>query len=114
MSSQDFDHLVEEALASIPARFRFRLRNLIVRVELEPPRPGLLGLFQGRPLTERSHLDPAELPATITIYQRAHERAALSFPHLRQLVFDTVWHEVAHYFGMDERQVRQWERRRRR
>lgn len=54
------------------------------------------------------------LPDQITIYQGPHERAARSEAHLEEMVYETVWHEIAHYFGMDEAQVRQAERRRRR
>ena len=81
-------------------------------VEKEPPRPGLLGLYHGRPLTVRSVSDPFAMPDTITIYQGPHERMARSKTELEQAVADTIWHEIAHYFGMDEPQVRRAERAR--
>ena len=112
MHSSEFDALVEKAFRAIPARFRRRLHNLALVVEREPPRPGLLGLYQGRPLPTRSVADGFTLPDRITIYQGPHERLARDLPHLEKLLRDTVWHEVAHYFGMDERQVRLAERRR--
>ena len=114
MTQGDFDKLVERALAAIPSRFRRRLDNVAVVVEAEPSRPGLLGLYQGRPLTERSVNDGFAMPDRITIYQGPHERLAGSRAELEKIVYDTVWHEVAHYFGMDERQVRSAERRRER
>ena len=80
-------------------------------VEKEPPQPGLLGLYQGRPMTERSVGDPFAVPDRITIYQGPHERMARSVRELEAIVEDTVWHEVAHYFGMNERQVERAERR---
>lgn len=112
MRSRDFDRLVESAVASIPKRFRERMANLAIVVEPEPPRPGLLGLYHGRPLPMRSVSEPFALPDTITIYQGPHERMARDETELERIVGDTVWHEVAHYFGMDERQVRNAERRR--
>jgi predicted Zn-dependent protease with MMP-like domain len=114
MSPKDFDRLVEECLDVIPRRFRPLLHNIVFVVEQEPPRPGLLGLYEGRPLTERSLAEPARMPDRITIFQGPHERMARDEEHLRRLVRETVWHEVAHYFGMDERQVLRAERRRRR
>ena len=81
-------------------------------VEREPPRPYLLGLYEGRPLTSRSVSDGFVLPDRITIYQGPHERLARDRLHLEELLRDTVWHEVAHYFGMDERRVRRAEKRR--
>jgi predicted Zn-dependent protease with MMP-like domain len=114
MEPRDFDALVEQAIKKIPRRFRRRLQNVVFVVEAEPPRPGLLGLYEGRPLTLRSVSDGFYMPDRITIYQRPHERMSGSLPELRKLVEETVWHEVAHYFGMDEALVRQAERKRRR
>ena len=118
MTSADFDRLVERALAGIPARFRMRMKNVALVVEPEPPpMPGggtLLGLYQGRPLTARSVFESFSMPDRITIFQGPHERMARNPAHLEELVKETVWHEIAHYFGMDEKQVRQAEHRRRR
>jgi predicted Zn-dependent protease with MMP-like domain len=124
MDPAQFDELVARAYARIPKRFRSRLRNIALMVEAEPSaaqlarggvrRGGtLLGLYEGRPLTSRSVFEPFAMPDRITIFQGPHERLACSPEHLASMVADTVWHEVAHYFGMDERQVRAAERRRR-
>lgn len=124
MSPDEFDRLVQGAYARIPSRFRKRLQNIAVMVEPEPTpaqlaRAGtgrggtLLGLYEGRPLTARSVFESFAMPDRITIFQGPHERLAHSEAQLRQMVDDTVWHEVAHYFGMDERRVRAAERTRR-
>jgi len=124
MTPEQFDALVERAFARIPARFRKRLQNVALMVEPEPSpaqlaaagiRGGgtLLGLYQGRPLTTRSVFESFSLPDRIIIFQGPHERLARDPAHLEKLVEDTVWHEVAHYFGMDERRVREAEWRRR-
>ena len=129
MRPDEFDKLVEAAYARIPARFRRRMKNIALVVEPEPtaaqlahagfphspngPRGTLLGLYEGRPLTSRSVFEPFAMPDRITIFQGPHERLARSPEHLARMVEDTVWHEVAHYFGMDERQVRAAERARR-
>ncbi|MCL4841703.1 MAG: metallopeptidase family protein [Bryobacteraceae bacterium] len=112
MDPRDFDRLVDDAMRVIPPRFRPRLRNLVFVVEPEPPRPGLLGLYEGRPLTLRSSFEPVAFPDRITIFQGPHERMARNEAELRQLVEETVWHEVAHYFGLDEQQVQRAERAR--
>jgi predicted Zn-dependent protease with MMP-like domain len=123
-TSQSFDRLVADAWARIPARFRRRMKNIALLVEDEPnpaqlsrgrvPHGStLLGLYEGRPLTQRSVFESFAMPDRITIFQGPHERLARSPEDLARLVEDTVWHEVAHYFGMDERQVRAAERRRR-
>jgi predicted Zn-dependent protease with MMP-like domain len=124
MRPADFDLLVEDAYARIPARFRKRLKNVLITVEPEPSPAQLtrtrtpsgstlLGLYEGRPLTRRSVFDQYTMPDRITVFQGPHERLAQSPEHLAQLVKDTIWHEVAHYFGMNELQVRTAERKRR-
>jgi predicted Zn-dependent protease with MMP-like domain len=112
MSPDKFDKLVDESMNVIPARFRPLLDNLVFVVEREPRDPGLLGLFEGRPLTERTSAETFSPPSRITIYQGPHERMATSPRHLRKLVEETIWHEVAHYFGLDEREVLRAEGRR--
>ncbi len=112
MRPEDFDKLVERALRSIPARFRRRLENVAIVVEQDSANGSLLGLYEGRPLPQRSVSEGFALPDKITIYQRPHERLARDEEHLEQLVRDTVWHEIAHYFGMDEAEVRRAEERR--
>ncbi|MGO9229020.1 MAG: metallopeptidase family protein [Bryobacteraceae bacterium] len=124
MRPDEFDKLVADAFARIPSRFLRRMKNIAMMVEAEPtseqlargrvPRAGtLLGLYEGRPLTRRSVFDSFAMPDRIVIFQVPHERLARSPAHLAQMVEDTVWHEVAHYFGMNESQVRAAERRRR-
>ena len=124
MLPAEFDRLVAAAVERIPARFRKRMKNIAVMVEPEPapgqlararvPRGGtLLGLYEGRPLTGRSVFEGFAMPDRITIFQGPHERLARSPEHLAEMVWDTVWHEVAHYFGMNELQVRTAERKRR-
>ncbi|HUE22759.1 MAG TPA: metallopeptidase family protein [Bryobacteraceae bacterium] len=123
MLPDEFDKLVQEAYGRIPSRFRKRLQNVAMLVEAEPtpaqlaeggvgPGSTLLGLYQGRPLTQRSVFESFAMPDRITIFQGPHERLARGDAQLRQMVEETVWHEVAHYFGMDERQVRAAEKRR--
>ena len=123
MSPHEFDRLVASAYARIPARFRKRLKNVALLVEPEPSAAQLgrvrvagsstlLGLYEGRPLTTRSVFEPFSMPDRITIFQGPHERLARSPAALRRMVEDTVWHEVAHYFGMSEEQVRAAELRR--
>jgi predicted Zn-dependent protease with MMP-like domain len=123
MLAPDFDALVERALKRIPSRFRRRLENVAIVVEREPsagqldagrvPRGDtLLGLYEGRPLPKRSVAEAFAMPDRITIFQGPIERMARSYPDLERIVYETLWHEIAHYFGMDEPQVRDAERRR--
>jgi predicted Zn-dependent protease with MMP-like domain len=124
MQRQPFEALVEEAWLRIPPRFRRRIRNLAIVVEDEPGpdslslgrvRPGhtLLGLYHGVPLSQRGLSYGMVLPDKISLFQGPIERAARHPANIPELVYQTLWHEIAHYFGMNEQQVRAAEHKRR-
>ena len=98
--------------------------GLVVFVQDEPswedlragrvPRGGtLLGLYQGVPLAKRGVHYGMVLPDRVTLFQGPIERAARSRQDVAQTVYDTLWHELAHHLGMNEKEVRAAERRRR-
>jgi predicted Zn-dependent protease with MMP-like domain len=107
-SPPDFDQLVSDALDQLPDDIRGRMTNVAVTVEDEPP-PGqnLLGLYEGVPWGRRGPYYSGALPDKITIYRVPLERIAAGDPErLRALVRRTVFHEIAHHFGIsDERLV---------
>lgn len=123
MRRDDFERLVEEAWETIPENFREQFSNLTVLVEDEPsaehlasagvpPSHTLLGLYQGIPLSQRGWNYNMALPDQVTIFQGPIERAARSRREIPRIVYETLWHELAHHLGMDEKEVRQAERRR--
>ena len=106
-SEATFDELVAQAIDTLPAWVLDRLENVQVRVEERPPddQPNLMGLYHGIPLTERGNDYTWALPDQITLYRSTIEQVAEGRPErVRQVVRDTVVHEVAHFFGIsDER-----------
>jgi predicted Zn-dependent protease with MMP-like domain len=102
MTAAEFEIEVEKALRRIPLRFRKRLHNVSIVVEKEAPRRNLLGLYEGLGM----------LPDRITLFQKPIEREARGPADVPRVIAETLWHEIAHYFGMDERQVQTAERRR--
>ena len=120
MNRKEFESLVEEALQTIPRRFRKAMKNLAIVVEDEPPPEvldemeieppdTLLGLYQGTPLTERSWDYGNALPDRILIFQGPHERAAEDDDDLVVAIGETLIHEIGHYFGMSEDQIEEIE-----
>jgi predicted Zn-dependent protease with MMP-like domain len=112
-----FEQHVAEALASIPKRFRNAMQNVAIVVEDEPspalladmgiePPDTLLGLYQGTPLTERPWDYGNALPDRVLIFQGPHERAADDEDDLVVAIGETLIHEIGHYFGMSEEQIR--------
>ena len=127
MRTLDYREIKKEVgrvIDRLPRSFRERLLNVefvveerpsieLLRAEgLDPRHDTLYGIYQGIPLPDRSSLDPPLLPDKITIFA---EPLLEDFPdpeELREEIRLTVLHEIAHYFGMDEGQVRRAERRR--
>ena len=119
MNRPEFEKLVWEGVRALPEKFRKKIKNVAVLVEDEPSEDvrreeglgegeTLLGLYRGIPATERGDLYGVgpTLPDTITIYQKSIEAEARGNPQkIRAIVADTVWHEYAHYFGLDEHEV---------
>ncbi|WP_188894942.1 metallopeptidase family protein [Microlunatus endophyticus] len=97
-----FEEMVAEALDGLPHELAELMSNVAVTVEHDRGPRGLLGLYQGIPLTERTTSYSAVLPDHITIYRRA----ICAICHTEEEVVDqvrrTVVHEVGHHFGIDD------------
>jgi predicted Zn-dependent protease with MMP-like domain len=105
-----FEKLVEQSLKRLPRVFREKLTNIAIIIEDLPPHepePGtlLLGLFHGVPRTEKSTFAPTP-PDRIFLYQKNIEAICHSDEEIRRQVRDTLLHEVGHYFGMSEDELR--------
>lgn len=124
MSDEEFEQLVNAGIEAIPKKFLALLDNVAVTIEQEP-NPAqvktyqlthgrtLLGLYEGVPQSKRGTNYTAVLPDKITIFRGPILRIAQEPDRIKQMVKDTVWHEIAHHFGMDEQEVRNAERKRR-
>jgi predicted Zn-dependent protease with MMP-like domain len=115
MDRERFEHLVAEAIDSLPDDFRQRMNNVAVVVEDTPsPRDArrfargrlLLGLYQGQPLTRRDSRYGMAFPDKITIYQVNIESICRTEDDIRRQVRKTVLHEIAHHFGIDDHRLR--------
>ncbi len=118
--SDTFEQLVEEGYEKLPEWVRAKIKNVAILVEDEPSAEvraieglgddeTLLGYYQGIPLTARGeeYGVGVTMPDTITLYRRPIEIAAEEdgLP-VAQVIAETIWHEFAHHFGMDEHEVR--------
>src|SRR6266403_6325535 len=116
MNREHFARVVEEALDSLPQEFRSRIQNVAVLVEDVPPNqtspePGqkrrlLLGVFHGVPTTKKSVFDLSTGPDHIVLYQKNIEAVCSNDEEVREQIRLTVIHELGHYFGMSEDQLR--------
>lgn len=120
-----FDSAITAAVESIPQHLREKIKNVAFVVEDEPSSDvreqegladdeTLLGYYQGVPNSVRgdSYGIGMTMPDTITLYRNPiRAEAGDDEEQLRQIIYETVLHEVAHYFGMDEDEVHTWEER---
>jgi predicted Zn-dependent protease with MMP-like domain len=109
---EDFEGLVEEAIASLPADLRRFMSNVAIVVEDEPPEGlPLLGLYQGLPLIRRTSAYAGVAPDKITIYRGPLERlTGGDAERLRAQVRRVVLHEIAHHFGIGDERLRELDR----
>ena len=97
-----FEEMVATALDSLPAELGRLMSNVAVTVEHDPGPPGLLGLYEGIPLTSRTSQYAGVLPDRITIYRLAICAICRTEDEVAGEVRRTVIHEVAHHFGIDD------------
>ena len=104
MSREVFEELVVEALDEVPAELMALVDNCVVLVEDDPPagEPGLLGLYDGTPLTERDSGYTMRLPDRITIFRNPTLAICDDEADVVEEVHITVVHEIAHHFGIDD------------
>lgn len=124
LNREEFEEIVNEGIKAIPEKFLQKLKNVEIVIEDEPTLAQrkklnlhsgwtLFGLYEGVPQLERGAGYNAVLPDKITIFQNPIEAAAGDEKDIKEIVKNTVWHEIAHHFGMNEARVRQAEARRR-
>lgn len=97
-----FEEMVATALDSLPAELGRLMSNVAVTVEHDPGPPGLLGLYEGIPLTSRTTQYAGVLPDRITIYRQAICAICRTEAEVADQVRRTVIHEIAHHFGIDD------------
>ncbi len=126
MRRNEFEKLVAEGFERLPQWVQEKIENVGLLVEDEPSeevraREGLekyetlLGYYQGIPLAARGEQYGVgmTMPDTITLFRKPIEEVAVEDGvDVRQVIADTIWHEFAHHFGMDEGEVQEREQKR--
>ena len=119
MQKKDFELLVKKGIDVIPKEFLEKLDNVEIVIEDDPTVEQLkklkiknnsliFGLYEGVPKTKRWGYAQV-LPDKITIFKNQIEKSCQDENKIKEIVKDTVWHEIAHHFGMDEQRVRKAE-----
>lgn len=121
VSDEQFDQMISDAMDSLPKTHMGAIKNLAIVYEDEPTEAQrqalklecnqtLFGLYEGVPLTRRGGATNFP-PDKITIFKRPMLEYVNSLQGLKEQIRHTLWHEVAHYFGLDHEQIHKLERR---
>ncbi|HMK43859.1 MAG TPA: metallopeptidase family protein [Dissulfurispiraceae bacterium] len=122
IARREFERYVEQALASIPKKYRNLFKNISIIVEDLPsredaeltgvPKDELLGLFKGAALGEGGGFFDVPIPAPneIYLYQQNIQSACRTEDELIREIRVTLLHEVGHYFGMTEDDLEEFEK----
>lgn len=121
ISDEQFNNLIAETLDELPAEYTTRLNNVLITYEDEPTpdqrvklnlrgRETLFGLYEGIPLTNRTGNYSGVVPDRITLFKLPLLRVSPDLESLRAQIKHTLWHEIAHYFGLDHGRIHEIER----
>lgn len=116
ISDEEFEKLIAESMDELPAHYAENMQNVVITYEDEPTpeqrqklklrcRETLFGLYEGIPLPARGAGYNLVLPDKITIFKNPMLQAAHSPEHLKAEVKHTLWHELAHHFGLDHERI---------
>ena len=117
LTDEEIDGIIEKSIEELPEEFRRALDNIIITVEESPPAQKfamkgikkshvLLGLYRGVPKTQRSKRYGPILPDYIAIYKSSIQKIAGSAEEAKELLRTTLLHELGHYFGLSEYDLR--------
>ncbi len=113
---QLFEQYVTEAIDAIPTKYREKMKHVAIIVEDEPTPAqrqhlglrscnALYGLYEGVPLPKRGGATLSLPPDRITIFRHPMMELFTEPKALKAQIKETLWHEVAHFFGLDHQQI---------
>jgi predicted Zn-dependent protease with MMP-like domain len=123
LNDEEFAAIISEAMDNLPERFASRMDNVAVVYEDDPSpvqrkelalrgNQTLFGLYQGIPLPQRGIAYNMVLPDKITIFKNPLLAASQNEADLRDKVRHTLWHEVAHHFGLGHDRIHELDEKR--
>ncbi len=116
ISDEQFDQIISEAMDELPQEYIERLNNVAIIYADEPSAEQrqelklrcdqtLFGLYQGIPLTRRGAGYNLVLPDKITLFKNPMLRFSSDLSEFKRQVKHTLWHEIAHYYGLDHDRI---------
>jgi predicted Zn-dependent protease with MMP-like domain len=122
MTDTEFDDMITKAMNELPQKYIKGLENVAI-VMADDPTPEqqykmkldnqrlLLGLYEGIPLTQRGSNYTFVLPDKITLFKNSLLAVSNSDSDLFQRIKRTLWHEIAHYYGLNHARIDEIQRK---
>lgn len=115
ISDEKFQQLIDEALGSLPGEHIQNIKNLAILYQGDPTEEQrmqnnlnshqtLLGLYEGVPLSQRQGMTMI-YPDRITLFKNPLLSASKNLYDLKENIKHTLWHEIAHYYGLDHSDI---------
>src|ERR1700757_2265002 len=122
LTDEEFDALITRAMDELPQQNIQGLENVAIVMEDEPTEEQkikmkmrenmiLLGLYEGIPLPQRGSGYTFVLPDKITLFKHSILRVVRSDEELFEQVKRTLWHEIAHYYGLNHARMEELQRK---
>lgn len=119
-TDEEFSALIGQALDELPEKYVSRLKNVVITYADEPDEhqrkklklrghQSLFGLYEGIPLPERGNSYNLVLPDKITLFKLPLFYTAPNETAFKKQIKHTLWHEIAHYFGLNHDRIHQLE-----
>lgn len=116
VNDEEFEKIIGEAMDSLPEKYVRGLDNVLVTYEDEPTHEQrkelklhcnqtLFGLYQGVPRTQRGIGYNMVLPDKITLFKNPILHVSPDIAVLKEQVRHTLWHEIAHHYGLDHDRI---------
>lgn len=120
VSDEQFDEFISEAMDELPDQYIKRLDNVLITYEDEPSDEQrnklklrcdqtLFGLYEGIPLTKRNAAYNLVLPDKITLFKLPLFYSSADIDDFKRKIKHTLWHEVAHYYGLGHDRIHEIE-----
>jgi predicted Zn-dependent protease with MMP-like domain len=118
ITDQEFDRLITRAMDELPQKYIEGLENVAIVYADEPTEEQrikmklddqdlLLGLYEGIPLTQRGNAYSFVLPDKITLFKQQIRAVVRNEDELFEQIKRTLWHEIAHYYGLNHARIDQ-------
>jgi predicted Zn-dependent protease with MMP-like domain len=118
LTDEQFDALITRAMDELPQEYIKGLDNVAIVMADDPTDEQkikmklrentiLLGLYEGIPLTQRGNGYTFVLPDKITLFKHSIMRVVRSDEQLFEQIKRTLWHEIAHYYGLSHARMEQ-------